>query len=162
MSADVPVVNLLDVMKNQDELIQYQRRELDELRIENEELKRICSAAVTASVAQVETPKSVALWADATFGASTARRTIERAKQEFDELEATLERPHTARELALEAADVCIVLYRLIGGLYPEAIDAKMTINRHRLWTLDGTGCAQHVEEPQLDPSTNPTDRVQL
>ena len=119
--------------------------------------------SIKLPVTHLETPTTVAAWANATFGESTLVRTVERARKEFDELEEAFCRNYTERELALEAADVCIVLYRLIGELYPEAIDAKMAINRHRIWKLDGTGCAQHVEEEgTVDPSTNPTDVVQL
>lgn len=93
----------------------------------------------------IETIATVTAWANETFGPATVSVQIQRAKQEFDELLAVLMGMSDDRQLAEEAADVCICLYRVIGTLDQEAIDKKMAKNRARKWNVDGQGCAQHV-----------------
>lgn len=95
----------------------------------------------------IETVATVTEWADETFGKATIRAQIERAKKEFIELLQLQEIDHDNVQLAEEAADVCICLYRVIGTLDPEAINKKMAKNRARKWMVDGQGCAQHVVE---------------
>lgn len=93
-----------------------------------------------------ETIDSVTDWADTTFGQATIRVQVERAKKEWGELLDALEAGNMGK-VAIEAADVCICLYRVIGTLKPSAIDDKMKINRARKWVVDSNGTAQHIKE---------------
>lgn len=94
-----------------------------------------------------ETVHSVTTWANEAFGKAEIGVQIERAKKEFIELLKLQEVDHDNAQLAEEAADVCICLYRVIGTLDPEAINKKMAKNRDRKWQVDGQGTAQHVGE---------------
>lgn len=94
-----------------------------------------------------ETIQTVTAWANETFGPATIRTQIARAEKEFVELLQLQEVDHDNAQLAEEAADVCICLYRVIGTLDPEAINKKMAKNRARKWKVDGQGTAQHVGE---------------
>ena len=94
-----------------------------------------------------ETVQTVTTWANETFGQATIEAQIERGKKEFIELLQLQEVDHDNAQLAEEAADVCICLYRVIGTLDPEAINKKMKKNRARKWKVDGNGTAQHVGE---------------
>lgn len=95
---------------------------------------------------QVETIDSVTQWADATFGQATIQAMFERACKEMQELQLAMQYAD-GPIIAMEAADVCICLYRMIGTLDRMALDKKMAINRARTWKLDGNGCAQHVKD---------------
>lgn len=86
-----------------------------------------------------ETFATIRQWCDATFGPATWQRMIERAKEEFDELEAT----QAVEQAAIEAADVVICLCRIPG--FDAALQAKMTVNRKRKWRLTGEGTGYHV-----------------
>jgi hypothetical protein len=86
-----------------------------------------------------ETVDTIIDWAAETFGDVTPRRLIERAREEFDELEAAT----TPEEIAEEAADVFIVLCRIPG--FEEAVQRKMAINRTRTWVLNDDGTGNHV-----------------
>lgn len=92
-----------------------------------------------------ETVQSVTTWADETFKGATIRRQIERAREEFIELEKALDAGDMAK-VAIEAADVCICLYRTIGTINPTAIDDKMAVNRARQWNVGPDGCGYHVK----------------
>lgn len=98
-------------------------------------------------VEQSETISSVTAWANETFGQATITAQILRAESEWLEMKDLLENCASPEELAEEAADVVICLYRVIGTLDPEAINKKMAKNRARKWKIDGQGCAQHVGE---------------
>jgi hypothetical protein len=95
-----------------------------------------------------ETVQSVTEWADNTFGPATIFTQFERAKQEMGELEKHFSRTASlwGDEVAEEASDVVICLYRIIGTLDPQAIEKKMAINRRRTWNVAGDGTAQHIE----------------
>ena len=93
-----------------------------------------------------ETVQTVTTWANETFGQATIQVQVARGKKEWDELTDAIEAGDMGK-VAIEAADVCICLYRVIGTLDPEAIDKKMKKNRARKWQVDGHGCAQHVGE---------------
>jgi hypothetical protein len=84
-----------------------------------------------------ETWASINQWCDDTFGPATVPRLIERAREEFDELEAP------GADVAIEAADVVICLCRIPG--FAEALQRKMAINRARQWRLTGEGTGYHV-----------------
>lgn len=98
-----------------------------------------------------ETQASITQWADETFGkeatpASAMRRTIE----EMEEFQTVL----TREDIANEAADVVITMYRLasiLGFDLLVEIDRKMAINRQRRWRKDGTGNGYHVKDGEQD-----------
>ena len=96
-----------------------------------------------------ETSKSIYEWGHATFGeVSDNNRVIARARLEFEELAEAVAQGAAADEIAAEAADVAILLNRLMGLLGRELadeIDAKMKINRARQWTRNGDGTGRHV-----------------
>ncbi|MEE9159964.1 MAG: nucleotide pyrophosphohydrolase [Gammaproteobacteria bacterium] len=99
-----------------------------------------------------ETQQSIAQWANNAFGpAARVERIAARANEEMAELlrAATVE-PCELEAVAMEAADVVIVLYRLAhvcGFDLNDLINHKMTINRAREWKLDGTGHGYHVRD---------------
>lgn len=103
--------------------------------------------ASAADGADVETWESINRWCDDTFGPATIERTVERAKEEFIELEGAMADPAHA---AIEAADVVIILCRIPG--FAEALQAKMAINRKREWRTLGDGSGYHVK-PARDPA---------
>lgn len=96
-----------------------------------------------------ETSRSIYEWGHATFGPVTDRtRVIARARLEFEELAEAAANGASPDEIAAEAADVAILLNRLMGLLGRELgdeVDAKMAINREREWTRDGDGTGRHV-----------------
>jgi len=120
---------------------------------EAEERARKAEAALadhiedTRDMVASETITTVTTWANEAFGQAEIGVQIERAKKEFIELLKLQEVDHDNAQLAEEAADVCICLYRVIGTLDPEAINKKMKKNRARKWQVDGNGTAQHVGE---------------
>lgn len=92
--------------------------------------------------------RDVARWADVTFGPSPSNaRIAARANEEMAELLRALTCDDNEPKAIEEAADVVIVLYRLVermGGDLMQAIDAKMAVNRDRKWLVSG-GHGQHV-----------------
>ena len=95
-----------------------------------------------------ETQKSVATWAQDTFGpVSSNARVAARANEEMAELLRALTTDDEAAGAAEECADVVIVLMRLadrMGFDLRGAIDAKMMVNRERKWARDGSGHGYH------------------
>jgi len=91
-----------------------------------------------------ETWESINQWCDDTFGKATIPQIIDRAKEEFVELE------EPGANHAIEAADVVICLCRIPG--FAEALQSKMAINRKRKWRLTGDGTGYHI--PDASPST--------
>jgi NTP pyrophosphatase (non-canonical NTP hydrolase) len=96
-----------------------------------------------------ETSKSIYEWGQAAFGpVSDHNRVIARALLEFDELAEAVAQGASVDAIAAEAADVAILLNRLLGLLgreLGEEVDAKMKINRARKWTRNGDGTGRHV-----------------
>jgi NTP pyrophosphatase (non-canonical NTP hydrolase) len=94
-----------------------------------------------------ETSASIAQWGQATFGdVADLAILISRARAEFDELDAAVRRGEVD-EIGCEAADVVILLHRLVGLIGKDLaseVDAKMQINRTRRWRLCGDGVGQH------------------
>ena len=96
-----------------------------------------------------ETTASIAQWAEETFGPiHNPARVAARANEEMAELlrAATSEAPPFA--LVEEAADVVIVLARLVhvaGGDLWQAVEAKMAVNPERTWRRYDTGHGYHV-----------------
>lgn len=92
-----------------------------------------------------ETFDSIGEWAHGTFGPVELGRGIERAKEEFYELEIA----PTTEEAIEEAADVIITLAAMVysqGGYLQDAIDKKMKINRARRWKTHGDGTGYHIK----------------
>ena len=95
-----------------------------------------------------ETSKTIREWGDATFGAvSDLAALVARARGELDELEQAI-RANDMAEAGREAADVAILLHRLVavaGMDLSEQVDAKMQVNRARKWKAAGDGTGGHV-----------------
>jgi NTP pyrophosphatase (non-canonical NTP hydrolase) len=95
-----------------------------------------------------ETSNTIREWGDATFGeALELTALVARARGEMDELEQAL-RKNDHAEAGREAADVVILLHRLVGLLGMELsdqVDAKMKVNRARKWKAAGDGTGSHV-----------------
>lgn len=96
----------------------------------------------------VETSQTIALWGSETFGdAASIKAYALRTQEELAELIDAIDHNQAIKEIALEAADVTILLHRITGTLGFElykAVDEKMAINRQRKWTPDGNGVGQH------------------
>ena len=99
------------------------------------------------------TPTRISDWADRTFGRSdTNIRIAVRANEEMSELLRALSTDDHHPKAAEEAADVFIVLYRLVRNLNAdifEEIDKKMAKNELRTWQLDDTGHGYHVRKKE-------------
>lgn len=98
-----------------------------------------------------ETPRSIAEWADTTFGVAISNfRTAARANEEMAELlNALAIDDKDAWKAGKEISDVIIILFRLAHNLgvdIYQAIDSVMYVNRHlRTWNRDDTGHGHHV-----------------
>jgi hypothetical protein len=97
-----------------------------------------------------ETSASIAQWAEATFGPAPDLGALQaRAAQELAELALALALADGDRaETLAEAADVAILLHRiaaLSGGDLAQAVDAKMAVNRARVWVRSGDGTGRHL-----------------
>ena len=97
-----------------------------------------------------ETSSSILAWGDETFGkVSDPVKLVERAETELTELKEALLAGDDA-EAGKEAADVVILLHRLMGVLgkdLSEEVDAKMAINRQREWASAGDGTGGHTRK---------------
>ena len=95
-----------------------------------------------------ETSATIKAWGDVTFGrAKDPVKLVERAELEMAELKEALAAGDMA-EAGKEAADVVILLHRLMGDLGKDLsteVDAKMAINRNRKWISAGDGTGRHV-----------------
>lgn len=98
-----------------------------------------------------ETQYTVSNWASGTFGTAKSNACIAaRANEEMAELLRALTADDEHAKAREEIADIVIVLYRLatrLGFDLSSEIDAKMKVNRKRVWKLDGTGQGHHVRE---------------
>lgn len=96
----------------------------------------------------VESSHTIRDWGDATFGAvRDLTALVARARGEMDELEQALQAGDHS-EAGREAADVAILLHRLVALLgmeLSEQVDAKMRVNRTRTWKAAGDGTGGHV-----------------
>jgi len=96
-----------------------------------------------------ETSKSIYEWGQATFGpVADPNRVIARARLEFEELAEAVSAGASVEEIASEAADVAILLNRLMGLMGRELaneIDHKMQVNRSREWIRNGDGTGRHA-----------------
>jgi len=95
-----------------------------------------------------ETSQTIREWGDGAFGdVGDLRVLLARARREMEELEEAIIRQDRAGA-GEEAADVAILLHRLVGILgleLSEAVDAKMAVNRARRWHVTGDGTGVHV-----------------
>jgi len=95
-----------------------------------------------------ENSQTICEWGDATFGeVRDLAALVARARGELDELEQAV-RAGDMEEAGREAADVVILLHRLValaGMDLGEQVDAKMAINRARQWKAAGDGTGGHV-----------------
>jgi NTP pyrophosphatase (non-canonical NTP hydrolase) len=95
-----------------------------------------------------ETSQCIRIWGDETFGkVGDLSALVVRARGELVELEQAI-RANDKAEIGREAADVAILLHRLVAlaGLeLSEQVDAKMAVNRTRKWRATGDGTGGHV-----------------
>ncbi len=95
-----------------------------------------------------ETSSTIRKWSDAAFGeVRDLSVLVARARGELDELEHAV-RGNDQPEIGSEAADVAILLHRLValaGMDLNEQVDAKMVVNRTRTWKPAGDGTGGHV-----------------
>ena len=95
-----------------------------------------------------ETSASILAWGDETFGkVNEPTALVASAAVELAELQEAL-RDGAPDEAGKEAADVAILLHRLMGVLgkdLAEEVDAKMAINRTREWAATGDGTGGHT-----------------
>ncbi|HSP24522.1 MAG TPA: dATP/dGTP pyrophosphohydrolase domain-containing protein [Saliniramus sp.] len=104
-----------------------------------------------------ETSRTIAAWAEETFGPARPEALVDRAATELAELAESLASAD-AKAITSEAADVAILLHRLAhlhGWDLTAAVDAKMARNRARIWEQSGDGTGRHLTEaPDADVST--------
>jgi NTP pyrophosphatase (non-canonical NTP hydrolase) len=95
-----------------------------------------------------ETSQTIREWGDQTFGkVADLSALVARARGELDELDQAV-RADDKIEIGREAADVVILLHRLValaGMDLSEQVDAKMAVNRARKWKPAGDGTGGHV-----------------
>ncbi len=95
-----------------------------------------------------ETQQTVAKWAQDTFGPVNDHKVlVTRAITEMQELLEAVENKDTA-EIGKEAADVTILLWRLmqLTGLdLNEEVTKKMRENRTEKWAPKGDGTGKHI-----------------
>jgi hypothetical protein len=108
---------------------------------------RAPSTDLQTSDGDMETWETINQWCDDTFGAATVPQIIERAKEEWAELE------EEGSDKAIEAADVVICLCRIPG--FADALQRKMAINRKRKWRLVGNGTGYHIPDAAAPQAQN-------
>ncbi len=99
-------------------------------------------------MAPTETQRTICEWAEATFGpVSQPIVLVDRALVEMAELADAVKDGDEA-EAGKEAADVAILLYRLMETLgmdLASEVTAKMAENRARQWRPKGDGTGSHI-----------------
>lgn len=97
----------------------------------------------------METQETISKWAVDTFGVAADDLSVAiRANTEMAELLRALAEDPEHPKAPEECADIIIVLMRIFerrGVNYHDVIDAKMQVNRARIWQLDGRGHGYHV-----------------
>ncbi|MAF25590.1 nucleotide pyrophosphohydrolase [bacterium] len=98
----------------------------------------------------IEDQDSIVEWQDETFGKPLSKlRSAVRLNIEMAELLEAIVTEQDDEKIAMECADVLIVLYGvadLTGFDIHETVNKKMEINRNREWYVDGTGHGQHLD----------------
>jgi len=110
---------------------------------------------------ELENQETIGAWGDATFGTAYSPMIIgARANTEMAELIRELavapaiplslrrDQPEAFARVASETADVLVLLYRLAhtcGFDLQQALNAKMRINRERVWVKDHDGTGHHT-----------------
>ena len=98
-----------------------------------------------------ENSASITAWGDATFGkVADLRSLVDRAGLELAELRDALANREPADDAVMEAADVVILLHRvvgLLGGDLAEAVERKMAVNRARRWIPASDGTGRHLDD---------------
>lgn len=101
-------------------------------------------------MAEPETQKTIAAWAEDTFGPVTDESVlVQRARVELDELMEAVRAGDTA-EIGRETADIAILLYRLLdlNGLeFDREVTSKMAVCRARRWRPKGDGTGSHIKD---------------
>lgn len=95
----------------------------------------------------VENSRSIAEWGEETFGKATLEALARRAHEELDELIEAVGLGESPKAVAMEAADVTILLHRLAGTVgkdLSDCVNEKMVLNRKRSWVKSGDGTGQH------------------
>ncbi|WP_417450752.1 nucleotide pyrophosphohydrolase [Kordiimonas sp.] len=96
-----------------------------------------------------ETQKSIATWAEDTFGPAQEHSVlVRRAMVELEELLEATDAGDPC-EIGKETADIAILLYRLmeLNGLsLAEEVDKKMAENRSRRWLAKGDGTGKYIK----------------
>ncbi|GHB36549.1 hypothetical protein GCM10007094_27720 [Pseudovibrio japonicus] len=97
----------------------------------------------------IESSESITAWGEQTFGkVSDLNALIERAREELEVLQQAIENGDSVRDVVADAAEIAILLHRLVGLHGAElsfAIDEKMARNRTRIWSLAGDGTGRRV-----------------
>ena len=96
----------------------------------------------------METQETICKWADDTFGpVSDPMDLLTRSLQEMEELAEAIEKQDRS-EIGKEAADVVILLHRLLAQYdlnLAHELESKMKINRSRRWISKGDGTGKHI-----------------
>ena len=97
----------------------------------------------------IESSETIAVWGERTFGdVSDLCLLIEQAQEELCSLQLAVERGAMGCDVAADAAEVAILLHRIVGLHGAElsfAVDEKMAQNRTRIWSLAGNGTGRWV-----------------
>jgi NTP pyrophosphatase (non-canonical NTP hydrolase) len=96
---------------------------------------------------RLEDSQSIAEWGKVTFGEASSEALALRACAELDELLDAIRAGEPLHDIAMEAADVTILLHRLTGDMgkdLSDVVNDKMAINRKRQWMKSGDGTGQH------------------
>ncbi len=97
----------------------------------------------------IESSASITAWGERTFGqVADLNALIMRAREELEALQLAVENGDSSRDVASDAAEIAILLHRLVGLHGAElsfAVDEKMARNRTRIWSLAGDGTGRHV-----------------
>ena len=95
-----------------------------------------------------ETSAGILAWGNETFGiVSDPLALFRRAQTEMEELAEAITAGNS-QACAAEAADVVILLHRLMGLMdrdLADEVDAKMAVNRQRVWRTSGDGTGHHI-----------------
>ena len=104
---------------------------------------------MTVPSSKPENSASICQWGSEVFGDVKDLKVLAlRAQDELNELIDAIDTQQSNEHIALEAADVTILLHRLCGTVgfdLSGTVDKKMKINRSRNWTCSGNGVGEHI-----------------